>query len=146
MTLALRIGLGLLAASMALMGAWALFAPESFFEDFPGSGFRPVAALPPYNQHLVTDFGALNLALAFVVGAAAVTLSRPLVFAALGAVLINGLAHLAFHAGHQGTLSDSDQTSNLIALSLPVVLGFVLFLVEFARTPRPPLEPQEGQA
>ena len=136
MALALRIGLGLLAVSLALMGAWALFAPESFFDEFPGSGFRPVAALPPYNEHLVTDFGALNLALAFVLAYAAVTLSWPLVLASIGAVLINGLAHLVFHAGHQGSLSDRDQTSNLIALALPVAVAFILLFVELARTPR----------
>jgi hypothetical protein len=127
---------------MAAMGAWALFAPESFFEDFPGAGFRPVAALPPYNEHLTRDFGALNLALAFVLALAAITLSRPLVFASLGAVLINGLAHFAYHAGHQGSLSDTDQTSNLVALAVPVVVAFALIFVEIARTPRP----EEGQA
>jgi hypothetical protein len=129
-----RVGLALLAASAAMLGVWALLAPRSFFDDFPGSGLRLVAALPPYNEHLTRDFGSLNLALAVVIAAAAISMSRPLVVAALAAVLVNGIPHLLFHASHQGTLSDSDQAANLIGLAMPVAVAAALLFVEWWRT------------
>ena len=129
----LRGGLGLLAASAGLIGVWALLAPQSFFDDFPGSGLALVSALPPYNEHLIRDYGSMNLALAFVLAIGAATLSRWVVIAGLGAVLINGVPHLIFHAGHQGTLSDSDQTSQLIALALPVIVAAALLVLVWMR-------------
>ena len=58
-----RIGLVILALSSGPIGLWATFAPKSFYEDFPGGGRHWVQLDGPYNHHLVTDFGALNLAL-----------------------------------------------------------------------------------
>ena len=49
-----------------------------------------MSALPPYNEHLTRDVGSLNLALTIVLAAAAVTLSIPLVRAALVATLADG--------------------------------------------------------
>ena len=64
-------------------GFWAAFAPRSFYADFPGAGRHWISPDGPYNQHLIRDVGELNLALFVVVLAAAVTLSLPLVRAAL---------------------------------------------------------------
>jgi hypothetical protein len=130
----LRAALALLAASAAMLGAWALLAPQSFFDDFPGNGLALVAALPPYNEHLTRDFGSLNLAMAVVLGAAALTLSRPLVLTALAATLVNGVPHLLFHASHQGTLGDGDQAANLIGLAMPVVVAGGLLFFAWWRT------------
>jgi uncharacterized membrane protein (GlpM family) len=127
----LRLGLVLLAMSAAIIGVWALFAPESFFEDFPGSGHAWVSSLPPYNEHLARDYGSMNLALAVVLAVAAWTLARAVVLAGLLAVLVNGLPHLVFHASHQGTLSDGDQAANLIALATPIVVATLLLLVHW---------------
>ncbi len=129
----LRGGLGLLAASSVLIGVWALFAPQSFFDDFPGSGLALVSALPPYNEHLTRDYGSMNLALALVLIIGAATLARWVVVAGLGAVLVNGVTHFIFHADPQGSLSDSDQTSNLVALALPIVVAAALLVVVWAR-------------
>ena len=53
------------------VGLQALFAPRSFYDDFPiGRGW--VAMDGPYNQHLVRDVGSLNLALVVLVFAALV--------------------------------------------------------------------------
>jgi hypothetical protein len=68
-----RAGLGILAVVQGVVGVWALLAPASFYARFPVSGHAWVAQLPPYNEHLVRDFGALNLALAVPLAAAAVT-------------------------------------------------------------------------
>src|SRR2546421_20918 len=43
------------------IGLWALLGSRSFYNDFPfGQGW--VSADGPYNQHLLTDFGALYVA------------------------------------------------------------------------------------
>jgi len=49
-----------------LVGFWALLAPRSFYDDFPGGGRSWVSALPPYNEHLVRDVGGLPSNLAVV--------------------------------------------------------------------------------
>src|SRR3989304_4098891 len=45
----LRAGLGLLAVAAAVVGAWALAAPRSFYDDFPGGGRSWVSAGGPCN-------------------------------------------------------------------------------------------------
>ena len=55
-----------LALTGAVVGAWALLVPASFWSDFPGSGLGWVAAAGPYDEHLVRDVGALYLALGVV--------------------------------------------------------------------------------
>lgn len=129
----LRAGLGLLAASAVMVGAWALVAPESFFDDFPGNGHAWVSALPPYNEHLTRDYGSMNLAIAIVLAMGAATLSRHLVLAGLVAVLVNAVPHFVFHASHQGVLSDGDQVANLGALALPIVVPALLLVLQWRR-------------
>ena len=89
-----RIALVVLGVGNIPVGAWATFAPRSFYDDFPGFGRHWVQVDGPYNQHLVRDFGALNLALAVVTIAAAITLSRPLVIAVAMAWPTWGVPHL----------------------------------------------------
>ena len=55
----MRALLAALAVSAAYPGAWATFAPRSFFADFPGAGRHWTAGLPAYSEHLVTDVGRL---------------------------------------------------------------------------------------
>jgi hypothetical protein len=129
----LRAGLALLAAAAAMVGVWALFAPASFFEDFPGSGHAWVSALPPYNEHLTRDYGSMNLAIVVVLAMGAATLSRSLVVAGLVAVLVNAVPHFVFHASHQGTLSDGDQIANLGALAVPIVVATLLLILQWRR-------------
>jgi hypothetical protein len=79
----LRVGLLLYLAVTALVGMWAALWPRSFYDDFPWPGHPWVALLGAYNEHLVRDFGAMNLAMAVVFGVAAVTLDRRLASTAL---------------------------------------------------------------
>ena len=60
----MRALLGALAVSAAYPGAWATFAPRSFFDTFPGAGRHWTFALPAYSEHLVTDVGAFYLGFA----------------------------------------------------------------------------------
>ena len=68
---AYRRGLGIwpgLLATALVVGAWALLAPGSFYEDFTALGRGWIYAWPPYDEHLLRDVGALNLALAVLRG------------------------------------------------------------------------------
>jgi hypothetical protein len=111
------------------VGVWAAFGPRSFYDDFPGFGRHWVRVDGPYNEHLLRDFGALNLALAVVTIAAAITLARPLVIAVAIAWLAWGIPHLVYHSRHLDVYETSDQVLNVVLLAaLPVLAVAVLVL------------------
>jgi hypothetical protein len=122
----LRGGLMVLAVSALTVGLWALLVPRSFYDDFPLPGRDWVSTLGPYNEHLVRDVGALNLALGVLLVVAAVLLERRLVQTSLVAYLAYAVPHFIFHvsAGHAFPLGDN--IANLITLGLAVVLPLVL--------------------
>ena len=122
----LRVGLGLLAVAAVDVGAWALAAPRSFYDDFPGGGRSWVSAVGPYNEHLVRDVGGLNLALVVLLLAAAVLLERRLVFVALAVYLVNAVPHFVFHVTHMDELSTGDQVAQTVSLALAVVVPLAL--------------------
>ncbi|MEM8923138.1 MAG: hypothetical protein AAGD35_06520 [Actinomycetota bacterium] len=117
-----RIVLVYLGVQSILLGVWALLAPRSFYDDFPGSGRSWVAADGPYNEHLVRDVGALNLALLVLLAVAAVRLRRELVAVAAAASLVWGVPHLVYHALNTDGLSGGDIVASLGGLALYVVL------------------------
>jgi hypothetical protein len=104
----MRIALLVLAVGNVHVGIWATFAPRSFYDDFPGYGRHWVRVDGPYNRHLVSDFGTINLALAVVTIAAAFTLSRPHVIAVALAWLISGLLHFNYHLHHLDVFSSTN--------------------------------------
>ena len=67
----IRVALGLLAVSSLVVGVWAGFFPQSFYDSFPGLGRHWVRVDGPYNEHLVRDVGTLNLGLAALAATAA---------------------------------------------------------------------------
>ena len=117
----MRIALGYLIVVTTQIALWALAAPRSFYDDFPGLGRAWVSIDGPYNEHLVRDVGALNLALAVVLIATFVRLGRDLAMIAGLATLAWGVPHTVYHLANTDGLSGSD-----IALSLG---GLVLFAV-----------------
>ena len=132
-----RVVLAVWAVASVQLGIWATFAPRSFFDDYPGFGRHWVRVDGPYNEHLVRDFGALNLALAVVTIAALVTLSRPMVIAVAVAWLAWSVPHLVYHLRHLDVFSSTDdKVLNVVALSVLPVLA-VLVLVLTLRRPAP---------
>jgi len=125
----LRLGLLYEAATFALVGFWAAFAPRSFYTDFPGAGRHWISADGPYNQHLVRDVGELSLALSAVMVAALVTLSIPLVRAALVAVIINGVLHVVYHARHLDPFSSGDGAAVIGSLVLAPIIAVALLVL-----------------
>src|SRR3954464_9416334 len=124
---AIRAGLVVLALPAAWVAIWALAAPHSFYADFPGAGHEWVAPLGPYDEHLVRDVGAFELAMTALAAFAFVTLERRLVQATLLAFLVAGIPHLAYHASATEPLSTLDNVLSLAGLALPVIVPLALF-------------------
>lgn len=127
--------LGVLAASQLMIGVWALFAPEHFFAAFPSSGHAWVALLPPYNEHLVRDVGALSLALTVVLVSAAVTADRLLVRVAACAFAVYALPHTLFHGLHLHGFALGDAVAQMGGFVLQ--LGLVAAALLSTRRPTP---------
>ena len=121
-----RAGLWFLAAGQAIAGVWALAAPRSFFDDFPGGGLNWVAAIPKYSEHLVRDVGAFNIAFAVLFIWVATSLDKNAVRAALVSWLIFAVPHLIFHLFHLEELSQTSKVVQLIALGITVLVPLVL--------------------
>jgi hypothetical protein len=125
----LRVLLVLLALGNVQVGLWATFAPRSFYDDFPGGDRSWVALDGPYNEHLVRDFGATNLALAILTIAALVWLTRALVVTAGLAWIAYGVPHLVYHLRHLDVYDTGDQVANAVLLTLaPVAAAVAVYL------------------
>lgn len=129
----LRIGLLVLVATALGVGLWALFLPRVFYDDFPFPGREWVSTLGPYNEHLVRDYGELNLALAVLLAFAAIFLERRLVQASLLALLAYAVPHFIFQVTQMHHFSPSDNVAQLVSLGLQVLLPLALL---FLATPR----------
>jgi hypothetical protein len=140
---ATRGALALLSLVGLQVGGWAALAPRSFYDDFPGGGRAWVAADGPYNEHLVRDFGDLNLALTVVTVIALWTMTPVVVRAAAMAWLVYSVPHLVYHARHIDVYDSSDQLLNLSALGGAVVLSATAFALSFRGTPTPSTEPDQ---
>jgi hypothetical protein len=121
----MRAGLVLIAIQPAWVGIWAVLAPRSFYDDFPGPSSW-VAPLGAYDEHLVRDVGAFELGLLVVVVFAIVTLERRVVQAALVAAIVSGLPHLIYHLTATEPLSTVDNVLSLAGIAAPIVVAAVL--------------------
>jgi hypothetical protein len=118
-----RVALGYHIVVAAQIGLWALLAPGSFYDNFPGFGRSWVAIDGPFNEHLIRDVGALNLALAVLYCAAWIELSRSLVRVAGAAALVWGVPHALYHLFNTDGLNAADLALSLSGLILLVVVG-----------------------
>lgn len=126
----LRPVLVLLAVPNLVAGAWALIAPESWFDEFPGWAPSLVAAFPPYNEHLATDAGAGLFAAGVVAAVAAWWPRREVVLTAMAGYLAFAGPHALFHLAHPSDLltTGEDVVNTLTLLVAVVAAGLVLVL------------------
>ncbi len=117
-----RIGLVVLGLQALLPGAWATASPRGFYNDFPGFGAHWISTDGPFNEHLLRDFGALNLALAVLALLAALWMTRQLAIATAVSILVYGVPHIAYHLfnGH------GENTLNQVALYGGLAFGPVV--------------------
>jgi hypothetical protein len=119
-----RIGLAYLAVGAASVGLWAAFDPRSWFDNFPGGPFGEwAAALPPYNEHLVRDVGALYLGFTVMFVWALWRPARALVVPLAVAWIVAQVPHLIFHLAHDEGLSSGDRLVQNGGLVLFVVVA-----------------------
>lgn len=118
-----RLALGYVIVVSAQIGLWALFAPRSFYDDFPGLGRAWVSVDGPYNEHLIRDIGALDLALCVVLIAAFVRMTRDLVVVAGLAVLAWGVPHAVYHLVNVGGLEAVDVAVSVGGLIMFALIG-----------------------
>jgi hypothetical protein len=133
----LRGGLLFVAATPLAGGLWALLLPRVFYEDFPLPARQWVSTLGPYNEHLIRDYGALNLALAVLLLSAAIYLERRLVRVALVTWLVFATPHFVFHLGQTHHFSTTSNAEQLGGLGLLVVLPLVLLFLTTHRESQP---------
>lgn len=123
-----RLILAILAGTGAVTGPWASFAPQSFYDSFPGFGRRWVSVDGPYNEHLVRDVGAIYLALMVLALVAAVSMERIAVLIAAATTFTFGVFHFSYHVHHLGVYDTTDAVLNVIALGGSVVLSALLLI------------------
>lgn len=110
-------------------GVWALLAPRSFFDGFPGLGYSWVELFPPYNEHLVRDVGGFYLGFGVLLAAAAYTLGRRLVTISLLAWLAFSIPHLIFHLANLDGFSGDDVVGQTATLALVTLLPIYLLAI-----------------
>ena len=124
----IRFALVYMAVAVGLVAAWILIAPKHFYDEFPGPSHW-VSALPPYNEHLIRDFGSAGLGLAVLAGLAAVWMQRRLVQATAIALFLGSLPHAIYHLITTEAYSTADNVFTLAGLYLEVLLPLaVLYL------------------
>ena len=124
----------MLGLAAAFPGLWALFAPRSFFTDFPGAGFEWVSLFPPYTEHLIRDIGAFYLGFTTLFFAAAAIMDARFTRVALAAWLVAAVPHLVFHISHLDDLEAKDAIGQTIVLGLVVAIPVFMFpLIRRAR-------------
>lgn len=118
-----RVALGSIAVLMLPAALQAAFAPRSFFDDFP-LGRRWIASPgDTYNEHLVRDVGELLLA---VIIATAWTVLRHRAGRGIAlAWLVQGVAHVGFHAQHLDGVAGVDQVGLIGSFLIVPVLAVV---------------------
>ncbi|MEI5584317.1 MULTISPECIES: hypothetical protein [unclassified Agromyces] len=118
--------LALTAAIAFFVGGWASFAPDSFFDSFPGVLGQWVATDGPFNAHLVRDVGAMYLALG-AASVAGLVWRSPSVTRLLGlAWTVFGVLHLWYHATHLDHLDTDAAIGTVVSLTLSLGLGILL--------------------
>jgi hypothetical protein len=127
--LVVRGGLLLLAGEAGLIGVHALFFPWYFYNHFLfGRGW--VKMLPPYNEHITRDLGALYIGFFVILGYAVLKLSKDLVNGAILGFVAATIPHMIFHIVHADDAPLLiDKVLQVGLLAITVVFGAGLALV-----------------
>ena len=132
-----RVLLVLFGLVEAVVGIWPLVSPTGFYQDFPGFRTGWVAMDGPFNEHLLRDFGGLNLGLAaLLIGAAVIGTTAVGRLSAVSALLF-GVPHFLYHLGHVAHYERIDQVLIVATTGLGVLLPLAVLLLPARRVSRP---------
>jgi hypothetical protein len=120
---ALRAGLWCLTFVELAVGLVATLAPRAFYDYVPW-----VDLMPPYSEHLMRDYGAMNLSLALVFVVAVTTMDRRVARVALGAYLLFAVPHLVFHVTHLENFTTAAAVGQTTTLAIAVLPAALLIL------------------
>ncbi|WP_196425497.1 hypothetical protein [Amycolatopsis camponoti] len=119
------------------IGLWPLITPIGFYQDFPGVRTGWVSMDGPFNEHLLRDFGGLNLALAAtLIGAAVIGTTAVARLAAIAALLF-GVPHFFYHLGHVSHFETIDQVLIIGLTGLSALVPLVLLAIPGRRVSTP---------
>jgi nucleoside-diphosphate-sugar epimerase len=123
-----RLLLWLLAVSALALGLQAEFTPRAFYDEFPfGRGW--VAMDGRYNEHLIRDFGALNLAIFVLTVGALFVGTRAISRVAAASWIVYSVPHLVYHLRHLTMVMPGvDKVGMVVSLSLPILAAMVVLL------------------
>ena len=122
----LRAGMWFLTFVEVAVGLVATVAPRAFYDYVPW-----VDLAPPFSEHLMRDYGAMNLALGLVTAVAAITMDRVMVRTALVAYLLFAIPHLLFHVTHHAHYTPSQAVGETSALAIAVLLPLALLALSW---------------
>ncbi|WP_254848494.1 hypothetical protein [Mycobacterium sp. IS-2888] len=120
----LRAGVWFLTFVTLAVGLVATLSPRAFYDHVPW-----VTLVPPFSEHLMRDYGAMNLSLALVFVVAAITMERRMVRVALGAYVLFAVPHLIFHVSHLEHFTTAAAVAQTIVLTVAVLLPVALLLL-----------------
>ena len=143
---AIRIGLIYLAVIIGLVAAMILISPRGFYDDFPTGPSAWVSALPPYNEHLLRDFGSAGLGLAVLAGLAAAWMDRRLVQAAAISLFVGSLPHTIYHGTTFESYSTGDNIVSFGGLVLQSLLPLAILYLATGSRQDPAPAPAPTQA
>jgi hypothetical protein len=127
----LRAGVWFTTAVELAVGVVATLAPRAFYDYVPW-----VDLALPFAEHLMRDYGAMNLALGLVTAVAAITMDRRMVRTALAAYLLFAVPHLLFHITHHQHYTAQQAVGETTALTIAVLLPIALLALTW-RLPSP---------
>jgi hypothetical protein len=105
------------------VGLVATLAPHAFYDYVPW-----VDLAPPFAEHLIRDYGAMNLALGLVTAVSAITMNRVMVRTSLAAYLLFAVPHLLFHVTHHDHYTASQAVGETTALTIAVLIPLALLM------------------
>jgi hypothetical protein len=123
----LRAGMWFLTVVELAVGLLATLAPRVFYDYVPW-----VDLAPPFAEHLMRDYGAMNLALGLVTAVAAITMDRVMVRTSLAAYLMFAVPHLLFHVTHHNHYTASQAAAETTALTIAVLFPLALLVLSWA--------------
>ncbi len=124
-----RVLLAFLTLVGLVTGVWAYFAPQHWYDTFPGVGLSWIPQLGPYNEHFVRDVGAffLGLTVLSVLTLVYVT-NTTLVRVSASAWAVFNLLHLILHLQMLHHYNTRDQVLNVVTLSALLIASLALFV------------------
>ncbi|MBQ0988510.1 hypothetical protein PSH03_002365 [Micromonospora sp. PSH03] len=128
MTAIIRIALAILFLDNFVVGAWNAIWPASFYANFP-----TVDLTPPFSEHYARDFGTASLAIALLLGIAAVKPTAHFVIPAAAAYSVFALPHFFYHLTNMQGATVGEAILLTTANATVALIGLVIILLTALR-------------